>query len=90
MALGPGTSTRDSHDDRDHRRRLQLRRGHQDRFRFVRVPEARPEYAVLKARAADADPFDLADIVACRIGALGEARWRRYLDKHSAPPARKE
>lgn len=61
-----------------------------DHFRFVRVPEARPEYATLKERTGGAVPFDLADITACRVGALGEARWRAYLDKHSAKPARKE
>ena len=35
---------------------------------------------------AKARTIDLADIVACRIGALGEARWRKYLDKHNAGP----
>ena len=61
-----------------------------DHFRFVRVPEARGEFKILKERGAAAVPFDLTDIVACRIGALGEDRWRAYLDKHSAPRARKE
>jgi len=61
-----------------------------DHFRFVRVPSAGAEYATLKERTGGAVPFDLADITACRVGALGEARWRNYLDKHSAKPARKE
>ena len=58
-----------------------------DHFRLVRVPEARVEFARLsECYAADhaiGVVADLADIVACRIAALGEPRWRRYLAKRS-------
>jgi hypothetical protein len=68
-----------------------------DHFRIVRVPAAAAEHQALQRHhAADHTigvVFDLADIVACRVGALGEARWRNYLAKHAkatpppAPPA---
>jgi len=58
-----------------------------DHFRIVRVPEARVEFARLsECYAADhtiGTVRDLGDIVACRIAALGEPRWRRYLAKRS-------
>ncbi len=61
-----------------------------DHFRIVRVPEARVEFARLReCYAADhtiGTVTDLDDIVACRIGALGEPRWRAYLARKSISP----
>lgn len=60
-----------------------------DHFRLVRVPEARVEFARLsQCYAADhtiGTVSDLDDIVACRIAALGEPRWRRLLEKRASP-----
>ena len=60
-----------------------------DRFRIVRVPEARPEFAALTELYPDDHEIgavrDLDDIVACRVGALGEPRWRRLLERHASP-----
>ena len=60
-----------------------------DHFRIVRVPEVRAEFARLsECYAADhaiGVVADLADIVACRIAALGEPRWRRLLERRASP-----
>lgn len=59
-----------------------------DHFRLVRVPEARVEFARLSECYADhtiGTVRDLDDIVACRIAALGEPRWRRLLERRASP-----
>lgn len=61
-----------------------------DHFRIVRVPAARPEYAKLREVYATDHTFgavaDLDDIVACRVAALGETRWRKHLERKDGGP----